>query len=108
MKTKMTLLVIATCAIVQVVAAADPIIVSKPIQPSAANVAAKPKPVVFTPWNKLPVENTKIQRVGNISSRSWTQSVGWNPGAPSLACESDTAPKDQGMSLLWIGHEPWR
>ena len=108
MKKKMTLLMIATCAIVQVVAAANPIIVSKPIQPSAANVAAKPKPVVFSPLNKFPVENTKIQRVGNISSRSWTQSVGWNPGAPSLESESATAPKDQGLSLLWVGHEPWQ
>ena len=106
MKTKITLLVIATCAIVQVAAAANPIIVSKPIQPSAAKVAAKSKPVVFTPLNKLPVENTKIQRVGNISSRSWTQSVGWNPGAPSVACESAAAPKDQGLTLLWIGREP--
>ena len=108
MKMKMTLLVIATCAIVQVAVAADPIIVSKPIQPSAANVAAKQKPVVFTPWNKLPVENTKIQRVGNISSRSWTQSVGWNPGEPSFVSESAEAPKDQGLSLLWVGHEPWQ
>jgi hypothetical protein len=113
MKTKITLLAIVACALLQVAASADQpvnqISVSKATKPAAnaANAVTKPKSVVVTPLSKsLPPGNDKIQRVGNVSSRPWTQTVGWTPGKSEFATES-AGPKDQGWTLFWIGHEPW-
>lgn len=111
MKTKITLLAIAAWAVMQAAAAADQpanqLSISKVIKPSA-NTVTKPKSLVVTPLNKyLPVQSTVITRDGNISSRSWTETVGWNPGKPSLAYDSGGG-KEQGLPLFWIGHEPWR
>jgi hypothetical protein len=113
MKTKTTLLAIVACALLQVAASADQpanqINVSKVIKPTTntASTVTKPKSVVLTPLSKsLPPSNDKIQRVGNVSSRSWTQTVGWTPGISEFPTEN-ADPKDQGLSLFWIGHEPW-
>jgi hypothetical protein len=111
MKTKTILLAIAACAVIQgaVLAdqPADQLRVSKALKSNAnANAVAKAKPLVNTPLNKyLTPSNDKIQKAGNISSRAWTESVGWNPGKSAFATES-TGPNDQGLTLLWIGHEP--
>jgi hypothetical protein len=116
MKTKITLLAIVACALLQVAASADQtanqISVSKAIKPGAnaantANAVTKLKPLIVTPLSKsLLPSNDKIQRAGNVSSRSWTQTVGWTPGKSEFPSES-TGPKDQGLTLFWVGHEPW-
>ena len=121
MKTKITLLAIAACAAIQAVALAgqppkapvtqNQLNASKTVTPATATTSTTTpvkKPVIITPLNKsLPVQKTDIYRVGKVSSRAWTESVGWNPGTPSMAYDSGGG-KEQGLTLFWIGSEPSR
>jgi hypothetical protein len=123
MKSKTTLLVMVASALVQVAAAADQptgqpaaqllnqLSASKSVQPhstTGSTTVTKTKPLFNTPLNKFQaVQNYTITRAGNISSRSWTGMVGWNPGTPSFAFESGGG-REEGLTLFWIGHEPWR
>ena len=119
MKTKTTLLAIAACAAIEAAALAgqppkapvtqNQLSASKNVTPTTANTTTTvKKPVIVTPLNKsLPVQKTDIYRVENISSRAWTESVGWNPGTPFMAYDSGGG-REQGLTLFWIGSEPSR
>src|SRR5271170_3561131 len=118
MKTKTTLLAIAACAVIQAAALAgqppkapvtqNQLSASQNVTPTANAATTVKKPLIVTPLNKsLPVQKTDIYRFGNISSRAWTESVGWNPGTPSMAYDSGGG-KEQGLTLFWIGREPSR
>jgi hypothetical protein len=118
MKTKITWLAILACAVIVVNASADqPMNASKsktvapppaPISTTAPS-ASKPKPLipaVMTPLSKsLPTKSdTQIHRAGNISSRAWTESVGWGQEKTSMAF--DSTGHDDGLPLFWFGREP--
>jgi hypothetical protein len=117
MKTKMTLLAMAAGVAIQATVLAGQTNSSNttttkltaPAPTPAATAVTKTKPLFFTPLSQFPSVKTdqSITRVGNISSRAWTESVGWDPGKPSLADDSSGG-REQGLPLLWIGHEPWR
>ena len=105
MKTKTTLLAIAVCAAIEAAALAgqppkapvtkDQLNASKNVTPATPTTTVK-KPVIITPLNKsLPAQKTDIYRVGNVSSRAWTESVGWNPGTPSMAYETAVAARSK-------------
>ncbi|MDR3456511.1 MAG: hypothetical protein P4N60_03635 [Verrucomicrobiae bacterium] len=79
MKTIVTLLALAV-ATLQTVAWAQ----QQPNLSAASTQVEKPKIKAFTPLDvNQPVtkEQTPINRVGNVSSRPWTQIVGWHNGA---------------------------
>ncbi len=114
MKTKMTLLAIAAGVAVQGMALAgqstgsNTTKLTAPAPIPAATTTTKAKPLFFTPLSQFPPakNDSRITRAGNISSRAWTESVGWDPGKPSTTDDS-TGGREQGLSLFWIGHEPW-
>jgi len=58
-------------------------------QTVSANVTVRKHQIqVTTPWSGPASKKTgKIERFGNMSSRPWTQIVGWHPGAPSWSYE---------------------
>jgi len=73
----------------------------------------KPKWEITTPFSALrapvapqPPEKPAVVRVNgeNVSTRSWTQTVGWHPAQsafPSVETQQST------LYIFWIGHEPW-
>jgi len=111
MKINIILLAIAAGAIMRMTAAADPLNVEKSAQ-SGAKADSNVKPVTMTTlplvWkSSAVVNNDQIFRAGNLSSRSWTTTTGWDPGTPSIHSENPV-PKLEGLPIFWIGHEPWR
>lgn len=55
---------------------------------------------------KLGEQKDKIDRLGAISSRPWTQIVGWHSAEPSSFMDVRTA--RAGWPLLWFGADPER
>jgi hypothetical protein len=111
MKTNIVLLVIAAGAILQISAAAD---LNNPAESAhpRPHAGSKIKPaaataVPFTWKSTSIVKNDRIDQVGNLSSRSWSNTAGWNPGDLSSRTESSGV-KLQGLPLLWMGQEPQR
>jgi hypothetical protein len=98
MKMSGTLLAIAIGATVQVVAA------PLPEHPSAASTtetnAVQSKLMSLQPAAKGRVE---IQRVGNMSSRPWTEIVGWHPGMSQFP---DAENHEAGLTLLSVHFGP--
>jgi len=47
-------------------------------------------------------EKYKIERIGNISSRPWAQTVGWQPATPFV----DEKNNEAHFNLFWIGARP--
>lgn len=58
-----------------------------------------PKPFATTPGE----DKTKVTRVENMSSRPWTEIVGWRQ--VQFASDADRYHEPQ-FTLLWIGNEP--
>jgi len=56
-----------------------------------------------------PVEPTKgresWESVEGVTPKAWATTVGWHPGASSFP---DDVNSTTGMSIFWIGHEPWQ
>jgi hypothetical protein len=52
------------------------------------------------------IDKYRIERDGNLSSRPWTEIVGWHPGSPSGFLNA--RPEDTGWPLLWFGAAPRR
>src|SRR5208282_2655734 len=78
---------------------------------SNPQAASKVKSVTFAalPLTWKPAQtaqSTQINRVGNLSSRSWASVVGWNPGNPEIQPEL-SGPRLEGWPILSIGHDPW-
>jgi hypothetical protein len=98
MKTKVTLLAIALATLESVALAQQ-----TPKMSAASKAVEKPKVQVTTPldWSQPAVNQPAyINRVGNVSSRPWTQIVGWHNGAPFPA---DCATHEPQFSLLSVG-----
>ena len=97
MKTKVTLLAIALATLESVAWA------QQTPKMSAAKAVEKPKVQVTTPldWSQ-PVVNQPayINRAGNVSSRPWTQIVGWHNGAPF---NTDCVTHEPQFCLLSVG-----
>ena len=81
------------------------------VPPPAAPLVKKEKtqiptpPTVFMPLTIFkPAGQKQIERVDGMSSRPWTQIVGWHPGESEF-----TRPEllDPSMPVIWVGHEPW-
>jgi hypothetical protein len=108
MKTKTLFLAIAAGMAWLGVAAADP--TNAPVAASMygpVSVVETPKIHVQTLFSPaLPTQSDQIHRYGNISSRPWAQTVGWNAGVPSWREDEDDNMPGSGLSLFWIGHEP--
>jgi hypothetical protein len=98
MKTKVTLLAIALATLASVALAQQ-----TPKMSVANKAVEKPGLQVTTPldWSQ-PVVNqpTTINRVGNISSRPWSQIVGWHNGAPFT---TDCVTHEPQFCLLSVG-----
>ncbi len=115
MKTNTVILALAMCAVTQAMAA-DPSVTTSSSAKSAATGASLNAATVQAPKAKWQfanpfapvkaVEKVRIYRVGNISSRPWTQIVGWHPGVPSSF--TDRITHGSGLPLLWFGAEPQR
>jgi hypothetical protein len=87
-------------------------------QPPATPKTAPVKPVkqekvqiitLLTPFQTLkvsqPVSQNKIQRVEGMSSRPWTQIVGWKPGYPAFPSPEM---HESTLCLFSVGNEPER
>ena len=59
---------------------------------------------VVKPLAPANAEKTKIERVGNVSSRPWTQIVGWNQGT-QFASDAERYHEPR-FNLFWLGNEP--
>jgi hypothetical protein len=111
MKINIILMAIAAGAIMRITAVAEPLDVEKTAQSGAKpDSNAKPETMTALPlvWkSSAVVNNAQIMRAGNLSSRSWTTTTGWDPGIPSIHSENPV-PKLEGLPIFWFGHEPWR
>jgi len=111
MKINIILLAVAAWMIMRMTAAADPLNVEKSAQSGAkADSNVKPESMAALPlvWkSSAVVNNAQIMWAGNLSSRSWTTTTGWDPGIPSIHSENPV-PKLEGLPIFWFGHEPWR
>jgi hypothetical protein len=95
MKTNVTLLAILLAAF-QAVAAPQP----QPLQNFSAHNTVKGN---FSRPNSqsASAEKYKIERQGNLSSRPWTEIVGWHPGAPMSAFD-DAEIHESQLRLITI------
>lgn len=111
MKKNIILLGIVAGTMLQMTVAADPLNVEKSAQSGPkADSNVKPQTMAVLPlvWKSSAVANNdQIFWAGNLSSRSWTTTSGWDPGLPSIRTESPV-PKLEGLPIFWFGHEPWR
>jgi hypothetical protein len=107
MKWRKTFLAIAVAAF-SITAFAQP-----PVNPQSSVVIKqkqkfqKQKLQIHVPFTTMfhQTKTTKIERAGNMSSRSWTQTVGWHPGQSAFP-SADT--HESKLAVFWIGHEPWQ
>jgi hypothetical protein len=92
MKTSVTILTIVIGVALTAIAAPSP------RKSSASNTAVKtPPPAKLAP---APTDKYKIERVGEVSSRSWTDIVGWHPGTSQFPDAENHEPQ---LVLLRIG-----
>jgi hypothetical protein len=111
MKINIILLGVVAGTMMRMTVAAEPLNVEKSAQSGAkADSNVKPQTMAALPlvWkSSAVVDNGQISRAGNLSSRSWTASTGWDPGIPSIHSENPV-PKLEGLPIFWFGHAPWR
>ncbi len=77
---------------------------------NSPSAAAHVKVPVANPFvlsrQPTPAQRARIERYGNMSSRSWTQIAGWHPNDPSAFMNAGT--HEGGWPLFWVGAEPQR
>jgi hypothetical protein len=102
MKTKIIIIIaVALCA-----AARAAVVNQSTNAPAHANIKTKMLHLAnpFTPAKAE--DKSKIERYGGMSSRPWTQIVGWHPGEPAAFTDGKTHVAE--LPLLWIGAKPQR
>lgn len=114
MKTKTIILAFTLGAATQALAADPSAATSSTIKSASASANAVTVNVPKKTWHVAnpfaPVKaggKKYIDRIGNLSSRPWTQIVGWHSGEPSSFMDAKNN-VGEGWPLFWFGSEPER